>query len=489
MYTATSQGTRIPNLSLMPRTASLASGTLIASIHSQCDETHPECLRCQRRGLSCPGYVKDRKFCAYSKTASVDQDEKETKSTITIRSSQSAPNDLLATGASSMDQVLAPTLAAKNIDLQCREGFCTFLDTKYRYQYYGHSCRLGVTWFDMVRSNQYSAAEAFNWGLRSVGALQMGRALRDNRLVHASREMYGRALYHLARTLNDPALVTADTTLAAAILIGGYEMANVTGRKAWMLHSRGISHLYQLRGAQAHADGMGRTLLLSFKGFLVYEALVNGESCFLEDKEWKEIIPQMIEDEKRRGKVSRLGALIDYAGHEVARCPGFVKRTRSLVAKTSASDDESEDLVESITECQNTLYEYRTEMTTGLKSSRQSQEADFAGVISADLVGPLWDYSMQGVNAAIAILEQLLTVLKADRSPPKVSTVRPNQQDYQSGKNAWEVLDYSSISRAIAAGRRARQAPGPEQRGDFETWFDRVSMTMGMLEETAPFMY
>jgi hypothetical protein len=429
--------------------------------------------------------VKDRKFYAYSKNSTIDQGEGATKSTI-IRSSQSTSKDLIV--PSSMDQVVAPSLAAKNIDLQCREGFCTFLDTKYRYQYYGHSCRLGVTWFDMVRSDQYSAAEAFNWGLRSVGALQMGRALQDYRLVHASREMYGRALYHMAQTLNNPALVTADTTLAAAILLGGYEMANVTGEKAWMLHSRGISHLYQLRGAQAHADGMGRTLLLSFKGFLVYEALLNGERCFLEDEEWKQIIPQMIEDETRRGKVSRLGALIDYSGYEIARCPGFVKRTRSLVAKTDPSDDERESLVNSITECQKTLYEYQTEMTAGVTASRKSQETDFAGVIAADLVGPLWDYSMQGVNAAIAILKQLLTVLRADRSRRTVLKVTPGQQGYQPGKSAWEVLDYSSISGAIATGRRARQAPGPQQQADFETWFDRVSMTMGMLDETAPFI-
>jgi hypothetical protein len=434
--------------------------------------------------------VKDRKFYVYSKKATIDQGEGATKSTTTtiIRPSQSPPKHAIIPSSSSMDQVVAPSLAAKNIDLQCREGFCTFLDTKYRYQYYGHSCRLGVTWFDMVRSNQYSAAEAFNWGLRSVGALQMGRALQDYRLVHASREMYGRALYHMARTLNNPALVTADTTLAAAILLGGYEMANVTGEKAWMLHSRGISHLYQLRGAQAHADGMGRTLLLSFKGFLVYEALLNGESCFLEDEEWKQIIPQMIEDETRRGKVSRLGALIDFAGYEIARCPGFVKRTRSLVAETDPSDDERESLGESITECQNTLYEYQTEMTAGVTASRKSQETDFAGVISADLVGPLWDYSMQGVNAAIAILNQLLTVLRADRTRRTVPKVTAGQQGCQPGKSAWEVLDYSSISGAIATGRRARQAPGPQQRADFETWFDRVSMTMGMLDETAPFI-
>jgi hypothetical protein len=145
-------------------------------------------------------------------------------------------------------------------------------------------------------------------------------------------------------------------------------------------------------------------------------------------------------------------------------------------------------LGESITECQNTLYEYQTEMTAGVTASRKSQETDFAGVISADLVGPLWDYSMQGVNAAIAILNQLLTVLRADRTRRTVPKVTSGQQGCQPGKSAWEVLDYSSISGAIATGRRARQAPGPQQRADFETWFDRVSMTMGMLDETAPFI-
>jgi hypothetical protein len=232
---------------------------------------------------------------------------------------------------------------------------------------------------------------------------------------------------------------------------------------------------------------MGRTLLLSFKGFLVYEALMNGESCFLENDEWRQIIPQMIEDENRRGKASRLGAIIDYSGYEIARCPGFVKRTRSLVANAHASDAERKGLVESITECEKILRQYQTEIAAGVTLGRQPQECEFTGIISAEFAGPLSDYSMQGVNAAIAILEQLLTALKADLLRRTVPVVRSGQQEPHRKKSPLEIIDNLAISRAIAAGRRAGKLPGPQQPQDFETWFDRVSMTMGMLEGPAPF--
>lgn len=383
----------------------------------------------------------------------------------------------------SIDGVVAPNLAAKALAQQHREGFCTFVSANFPGQYYGYSTRVSVNWIEVARNYENSAGTAFDWGLRSIGALQIGRANGDHRLVTASIEMYGQALQQLVRTLNNSALVTTDITLGTAILLGAYEMFSMPGQKSWMLHSRGISHLYQLRGARAHSEGLGRTLLSSFRGFLVFEALARGEPCFLEHEEWKSIIPDIIREEKQRRKTTRLGEVIEYAFHEVARCPGFLAKTRALVASVDRLAIGRDELVASIADCLKSLGEYQSEISAGLTGhSANGKTNAFAGAIPFDTAERLARYSLQGTSSAIALLQQLLVVLESDRARQDARSIEPGLDS----KDPWKVLDHSSVMRSIDIGTRHGKPPGP-QREEPDTWFDRVSMAMGMVEEPAPF--
>lgn len=414
-----------------------------------------------KRGTPCPGYVRDRKFFSYF--------------SVTARS---AARDHI-------DGKVAPELAGKAVAQQYREGFCSFIEAKFPGQYYGYSTRVDVNWFQVARNYQDSAGKALDSSLRCIGALQIGRMRKDTRLIVSSQEMYCEALHQLSLTLTNPALVATDSTLAAAILLGAYEMTSMTGQKSWMLHSRGISYLYQRRGACAHVEGLGRTLLSSFRGFLVFEALLRGERCFLEDEEWKSIIPDTVHAERRRGKGSRLGELIEYSFHEIARCPGFLARTRALVASASPCNTARDELVSSITDCQHALYQYQSEVSTSMDASFHStkkQRNGFTGPIPFDTADILAKHSLQGINSAIALLQQLLLLLKSDQDRREMPSLDAGFQP----KNPWEVMGHSSVAESIRRGKCSGQPPGPEPLLEPDLWFDRVSMTMGMLEETPP---
>lgn len=385
----------------------------------------------------------------------------------------------------SIDESRAPNLVAQVLDQQYREGFCAFVQAKFAGQFYGYNTRVAVNRIDVARHHRVKSGQAFDWALRSLGCLQLGRTHGDQRQVIASREMYGRAIQRVVRALNNPSMAAADSTLAAAILLGTYELANRTEQKSWMLHSRGISTLLRLRGAKAHTQGLARTLLVSFRGFLVFEAFTLGEHCLLEGPEWRAIIPDAMAEEERRGKVSRLGELIEYAFHEIAQCPGFLARTRVLVASDEISMGEREDLVQRITCCQQRLRELQAQISVGLKIEQQpidQEYLDFIGLITPSAANTIGRYSLEGISSAIALLRQLLVVLRSDHSRrfSSVASVTPSEQNF------WTLINDRLGDMTIAEEIGRSQINRPRQEGHMDSWFDRVSMSMGMVEEMPP---
>ncbi|KAJ5150841.1 uncharacterized protein N7482_010093 [Penicillium canariense] len=315
--------------------------------------------------------------------------------------------------------------------------------------------------------------------------MQLGQDHGDHRLVMASRELYVHALQQIMGALNRPSLAVADETLATAILLGAYEMVNATGQQAWMLHSRGVACLLVLRGAQAHATGLGRTLMLSFRGFIVFDALMKGERCFLEAQEWREIIPEGVQEEERRGQASRLGELIEYAFHEIAHCPGFLAETRAMVASTHASKTDRAHLTRRIMDCRQKLSEIQLTILTHLNSDNRGE---FIGMITAAAANTLGGFSLEGIGSGISFLQQLLTVLTSNASRRHASRQRPwaTVAPYPFQVNVPAFINAQAVAKAIADGKHTHQPPGPQTIQRPDTWFDRVSMSMGMVEEMPP---
>jgi hypothetical protein len=384
----------------------------------------------------------------------------------------------------SMDGVVVPGLMARALDLQYRKGFCDFVDTVFPNIYYSYSNRVELPWFDVVHGEQ-GTGKALDWGVRSLGAFQLGKANGKQEQIIASQEMYGRGLRHLVQTLKSPTAVSTDATLGAAILLGIYELMNATADKSWLLHSRGISHLFQLRGAKGHTRGFGRTLLLSFRGLLVFEAFTRGEPCFLETEEWRSILPQILEDEERRGMSCRLGQLMDFAFNEIAQCPGYLVKAKALVGSSQTTKAEIEDLISAVNKSREILSDVETQMLAGIKADLEGNEKEsqaFFGLIPSRIKNDSVRFSVEGVRSGLALLQQLSVVLLADQTRQKSETpwltLCPNHT-----YNECEVIkDTDELSRLTQ--ERSRLHPtGPQQQSSAKLWHDRIALSMGMPEK------
>ena len=378
-----------------------------------------------------------------------------------------------------MDEAIVPNLVAGVLDQRQREGFCAFVDDVFPGIYYGYSNRVEVNWFDVAR-NQRETGKPLDWALRSIGTWQLGKAHNDPRQMLASREMYGRALQHLIHAIKTPSLVCTDATLGAAILVSIYEMINATEQKSWLTHSPGICHLFRLRGPRAHTCGLGRTLLLSFRGFLVFEALARSEPCFLEGEEWRSILPETLDNEERRGISSPLGVLIEYAFNEIAQCPGFLVKSKVLVASPQATSTERECLIREIATCQNTLRGLESQMLAGIKAKQASSEEScrpFFGAVPDPKADKLANFSHKGIQSSIALLQQLLVVLVSDRARQKEATP---WLTLGSTKGEWETdIDPNEMA-TLAQNKAMLRRTGPQFPGSSEASPDCIAMSMGL---------
>ncbi|KAJ5159305.1 uncharacterized protein N7500_008956 [Penicillium coprophilum] len=378
-----------------------------------------------------------------------------------------------------MDNALMPGLVSKALDRQCRRAFCDFVVAVFPNIYYSYSTRVELNWFEIAHKDE-SAGHALQWAIRSLGTLQLARVNGNQAQIVLSQEMYGHALCQLVKAIKNPATVGNNDTLGAAVLLGVYESINATEKNSWLLHSSGISHLLRLRGPKRHVSGYGRTLILSFRGLLVYEAFARGEACFLENEEWRSALPLILEDEERRGTHCALGQLMDYAFNEIAQCPGFLARTKALVASSQTTDVERNNLMDAISTSQEVLGEVEIKIMAGVKADHEGNMKEseaFFGLIPSSAKAASVNYTLEGVQSAIALLRQLSVLLVSDRSRQKTITpwliLGPCKNNQKIIKDTCELAQLSQEGSQL-------HPTGPRQQGNPKIWHDRIALTMGM---------
>jgi hypothetical protein len=101
----------------------------------------------------------------------------------------------------------------------------------------------------------------------ALSAAGLGRRHNDAALVRESMRLYGVGLCELQRALWDPRLMYADDTLAACMALFTYEVVECAAesRRGLISHMDGCARLIQLRGAEAHCEGLGREIFLAFR--------------------------------------------------------------------------------------------------------------------------------------------------------------------------------------------------------------------------------
>ncbi|KAL4936394.1 hypothetical protein BDV06DRAFT_227937 [Aspergillus oleicola] len=241
----------------------------------------------------------------------------------------------------SMDDTLAPTLAAKSLDLQTREVFNTLVSSiLFPATYAAFYRRVDQDIIAYVRDDQRAQCPVMEWMVRCYVTWYFGKRHNDDEKLNESRYIYGVLLQYFRRMmLSDERKRTAEVTFTAAILLGIYEVLDGRDAEGWLIHMRGAKELLRLRGPNAFLGGFGRTVMLACRGFFVGEAFVSGEECILAEADWVHINARAFEREERAGRGSRLVTVVDQAYREIVRAPGLVARARTLVDKKSNGDN------------------------------------------------------------------------------------------------------------------------------------------------------
>ena len=89
------------------------------------------------------------------------------------------------------------------------------------------------TWLSSVAAST-SVSTTLMWSIRALSLSHLGHQVQDRNLIQNSRAMYGKALLHLNKSLQDPKEGLSTDTLSATALLSIYEILTCTERHAWV---------------------------------------------------------------------------------------------------------------------------------------------------------------------------------------------------------------------------------------------------------------
>ncbi|KAL2817647.1 hypothetical protein BJX63DRAFT_429690 [Aspergillus granulosus] len=238
------------------------------------------------------------------------------------------------------DGLRAPTLAAKSLDLQTREMFNSSLRiVLIPATFAAFTKRVDQDIVAFVRDDQRAQCPPIEWSVRCYATWHLATIHGDKELLGQSRYIYGVLLRYLRSALDDPRKQSSETTLTVAVLLGIYEIFDGTSPGGWVVHVRVLKEILKRRGAAAHFAGFSRTIVLSCRAFLIAEAFVSCEECFLAEREWMDVNARAFEREERKGRGCTLVSLIERTYREVVRVPGLVARTKRVVEAGGAGEN------------------------------------------------------------------------------------------------------------------------------------------------------
>lgn len=379
--------------------------------------------------------------------------------------------------------------------MQTKEAFQQFLVHYFPIMNASVAPRVDVNWMDFVRSPQ-PLPPAVMWGVRALVTYQMGavqgKKLESENACLTARHMYTRAIQHLVSVLGTSAALT-DSTLAAAIMLCMFEAVDGASEASLLLHSQGIRSIMAARGPAAHKTGMGRNLLLSYRPFLIGEAFIRCEPCILGSPEWAAIFDDIdlspaegeSETKTKTTTSSPLGQTIDYAFNESAKCPGYYAATHEIITSYPAFQNSkavAQSLMDDMGRTRCSLLRLQDSLEQCLclclNGTDLQLSASFAGSIPPAHVASLAKLSSEGIGAAVALLDQLSTLLRSHlhRVLPQYQSGYKKDFHQASLENPW----YAATNRVgTASGVGARLETSDACRMGNE--LDRFSVSMGML--------
>ncbi|KAE8140414.1 hypothetical protein BDV38DRAFT_269017 [Aspergillus pseudotamarii] len=445
----------------------------------KCDETRPNCRRCELRSIQCPGYRKPLTFVVSTPSDSrrpVGPNPTYRSATSSAQcqrsnTSQSVP-ERGVWSYNNLDELVAPSLIQKTVAAQGVETLGFFIDATVPGLYYLYSARLSVNWMNFARRHVESTLDPFVWSLRCLGALHLGMKHQDQDTIASSRSMYSRGIHGLRGLLRRPRFARSDMTLAIAVMLGIYEMMDPITPQSWLTHSSGIATLIRLRGPNAHRSGFGRTLLISFKSFIVADALIRGEACFLAEPAWQSALADSLVKESGNGKGSQLVNLVELIFLEIAKCPGLYARACAVIKNNETDHSMRETLRQETMRSRRRLQHLRNQLESVFPVTLDSEvlrnKRDLIALIPVPVAQKTRQFAGHGALSALALLDQIIALTQSDHRQLSTNPTIPTLP-------VWDVLPAPATTPRMTIGKKETL------ENQLPAWPDQLALSMGML--------
>lgn len=362
-----------------------------------------------------------------------------------------------------------PNLTRKALDLQAKEVFEYVIMTTFPLTFTHFAPRLNPNWLEFIRHHQLAQTESVERAMRVLNLWYLGVKHDDASIIDHSRYAYGGALRSLARLIANPKTRTADVTLATAIMLAVFEMLDPLTPHSWLVHSGGIGRLIKLRGARVHAAGLARTMLVTIRSFLLADAFVRRESSFLGGDDWREANEEASALEFRAGKGSWIGRVLDLVFNEISLGPGlWADATAVIAGEMDAGDVSREELIERIMRSREIQRNLQRQLASASGEDEvgemEEKKSDPGGRREVEHVRDVVGRCLQGLSAGVALLDQLLVLLEADKK-----RIGVDGRSEEVGAWCRVPVPNATIEGPFAADYRALD------------WLDHISMSMGTL--------
>ncbi|KAL4926406.1 uncharacterized protein BDV17DRAFT_283345 [Aspergillus undulatus] len=392
----------------------------------------------------------------------------------------------------SMDDHLNPSLAVKAVNSQQTQVFTNFILTSFPCFFRSTETRVPVNWVEYVDKRGGSMNSCFDWAVRASTAAYLGFLHNDSRYLEASQSLYHKSLRGLANLLANEGTAKSDEALATAITLAVFEKHNCSSPDAWLRHAAGIRTLMKLRGPKAHLEGFGRAMYIVYRNFLITASLLEGEACFLEEPEWRELNEQIAAENAKLPSSSLYTDVVERGFLEVIKVPGYVKRTREL--KNRRLKDRAKvqtTLLHDVQAARAALRGIYTEFGVSLSMLRSGQDENDA------FVGPVPNFFFEGYSSlfsrglrqALLILNYLIVIMdpkqRATIDSDNFMLLNDMARDSQSSQSSQSVSKYKlPLTPPKSPGRPniVVQSLITEKTKEPPTtdWMDRIISTMGL---------
>ncbi|KAL4808071.1 hypothetical protein BDV18DRAFT_134197 [Aspergillus unguis] len=387
-----------------------------------------------------------------------------------------------------MDEHTIPSLTVTAINSQQTQIFTNYVLSSFPCLFRATETRVPVNWVEYAGQRPASQNSTFDWAVRACTTAYIGYLHNDPKYLGASQGIYHRALRGLSNLLSNEVTAKSDEALASAIILAVFEKHNCSSPDAWLRHAAGIRTLMKHRGPQANFEGFGRAMYIVYRNFFIAAALIEGESCFLEEPEWQALNEQIAADNAKLPTSSLYTDVVERGFLAALKVPGLVKRARELqcIPLRERSKTQS-SLLHDVEACRAALRGIYTEFGVSLSMLRSGQDEDKS---NPTFVGPVPRFFFEGYSSLFARgIRQALLILNY-----LILMMDPRQRKSVDADNSSLLNDMpptTASSKPIAPLPTPPKSPGhpglvvrslitaETSEPPTSDWMDRICTTMG----------